>query len=166
MLNPHFKWFQSTELSQLSELSLGSLWRVGLWVLGDFSHSAVQQLFPEACYTHTHTRLEIAACPSPNSLCFQRHCLLSPAFPFLSFSFLVNKESGYSAYVVISYFQNALTRVSNGIYKCNGCKLGKQPTCDACFFRKCWLFGHKGYCCVHRACIGDTGAYFWRFMEK
>ena len=69
--------------------------------------------------------------------------MLSPAFPFLSFSFLVNKESGYSAYVVISYFQNALTRVRNGIYKCNGCKLGKQPTCDACFFRSVGSSGIK-----------------------
>lgn len=101
--------------SSSHELSLGSLERVGLWVPGDFSHSVVKQLFPEACYPHTHTRLKIAACPSLYSLCFQRHSLLSPAFLSLSFFFLVNKESGYSVQLATTYFQNTSTLVSNAI---------------------------------------------------
>lgn len=54
----------------------------GRWacVPKDFPHSVVKQLFPEACYPHTHTSLKIAARPSLYSLCFQRHSVLSSAF--------------------------------------------------------------------------------------
>lgn len=113
------------------ELCLGSLERGGLRVPRDFSHSVVKQLFPEACSPHTHTRLEIAACPSPYSLCFQRHSSLRPAFPSRSFFFLVNKEPGSSVPLVTTDLQNTATLGSGAVIKCSGCESGKEPTFDA-----------------------------------
>lgn len=81
-----FQWFQCTELSQLSELSLGPH---GGWV---FSPG---RLLTFCCSTavsrgllssHPHKTAQQRVLP--NSQCFQRHCLLSPASSrFLSFSF-------------------------------------------------------------------------------
>lgn len=102
MLNVAAQWKSSVEYtcqllknavnsSTSAELSWGSLHRVGLRVPGDFSHSVVKQLFPEACYPHTHTSLKIAMCPSPASLCFQKHSRLALP-PGLSFIFLLGKQ--------------------------------------------------------------------------
>lgn len=80
-VDPHFRLFQLLNLP---------LVHCGGWacVPKDFLHSVVKQLFPEACYPHTHTSLKIAARPSLYSLCFQRHSVLSSAFhlPVVQFS--------------------------------------------------------------------------------
>lgn len=80
-IDPHFRLFQLLNLP---------LVHCGGWacVPKDFPHSVVKQLFPEACYTHTHISLKIAACPSLYSLCFQRHSVLSSAvhLPVVRFS--------------------------------------------------------------------------------
>jgi hypothetical protein len=85
----------------------------------------LKQLFPEACYPHTHTSLKIAALSLPV------HSVLSKAqfAQFcLSVFFLVNKELGYSLWLITSYFQNTSTMASSGIHKCDRCKSGKQQT--------------------------------------
>lgn len=123
-VDPHFRLF----FFQLLNLPLV---HCGGWacVPKDFPHSVVQQLFPEACYPHTHTSLKIAARPSLYSLCFQRHSLLSSAFhsPLVQFSL---------AYKLFA----KLTMASNGknmyVYISNRCKSGERPALSTLAFPK------------------------------
>lgn len=129
---------------------------------GDFSHSVVKQLFPEAYDPPTHRRLKIdwkqQHFPPQQSVLPQAQ-LARPCLS-VSFIFLFGKQGIRLFCLVI--FKNTSANTSNEIYKCNGCKSGKQPTSDARFFGKRYLFWHKGDCSVDWVCVTDAQGGFMK----
>lgn len=94
----------------------------------DFPHSVVKQLFPEACYPHTHTSLKIAARPSLYSLLSKAQC----AQFCLSFAC----RSVFSCLQAICKAHHCKQWKNMYAYISNRCKSGKRPASSTLAFSK------------------------------